>query len=485
MKNIFNFVFALAIAALIFTGCQDRTNLTAPTVNPKSGSADFTRLVSIGNSLTSGYQSSALYHSAQVYAYGNLIAQQTGTSYAIPFISDPGIGGRMKIVSLDIAKGEIVLGSDPSTGTPENTAYPAPYNNLGIPGALLYDVLNATSSTTCASYVFGNPATRQPNPFFDIVLRGQGTQFSQAKALHPTFITLWIGNNDVLGFATSGGFSPSAPTATAQFQYLYSQLGDSLASLGAKVVVANIPDVTAIPFFTTVGPGMAMEIPWAAIKLLGAPGLIYQKHGETIATGVADSVSLLTGSVLVTLVGSTYAPLVGQPTGKFYRDNHYPALPVGIDTTKPFGLHPQNPWPDALILDASEIATAKTSTAAFNAAISGVANAKGFGLVDINTIFNTIRQNDFHGGTVYNGIPFFTSYITGGIFSLDGVHPTSQGQAIIADEFIKVINAKFGANYSLVDVASIPGSLLLAKRNVFPKGKLPYFEPGAFKHLLY
>jgi len=212
-KKLFKMLFAFAASAILLTGCQDRTELTAPNApNPKSGSADFTRFVTIGNSLTAGYQSSALYRSAQVYGYGNLIAKQTGTSFAIPYISDPGIGGRMKVVSLDLAKGAIVIGYDGSTGTPENTIYPAPYNNLGIPGALLYDVLNATSSTTCASYVFGNPATRQPNVFFDIVLRGQGTQFSQTKALHPAFSATWIGNKDVLGFATSGGFSPSPPT---------------------------------------------------------------------------------------------------------------------------------------------------------------------------------------------------------------------------------------------------------------------------------
>ncbi|MCL5029370.1 MAG: SGNH/GDSL hydrolase family protein [Bacteroidetes bacterium] len=487
MKKIFNLALGIFVTILIFSGCQDRTNLTAPTVSPQSGSADLTRYVSIGNSLTAGYQSGALYQSAQVYAYDNLISKQAGTTFAMPLISDPGIGGRIKIQSLDIAKGEIVLAYDGSTGTPENLTYPAPYNNLGIPGALVYDVLNATSSTTCASYVFGNPATRTPNPFFDIILRGSGSQFAQAKLLHPTFLSLWIGNNDVLGFATSGGFSPSAPTPTAQFQYLFSQLGDSIASLGAKVAVANIPDVTSIPFFNTVGPLMAMEIPWGVIRLLGAPGLVYQKHGETIATGVADSLSLLTGGVLITLTASNYATLVGKPGGQFYRDNHYPALPPGIDTTKPFGLHPQNPWPDALILDASEINTAKTSTAAFNAAIAAVVAKypNQFALVDINSIFNNIRAHDFSGGTVYNGVRFFTSYITGGLFSLDGVHPTDQGQAIIADEFIKIINSKFGANYPLVDVASIPGSLILAKRGLFTGTKLPYFEPGAFDHLLY
>ncbi|MCK7523016.1 MAG: hypothetical protein MZV64_37725 [Ignavibacteriales bacterium] len=66
--------------------------------------------------------------------------------------------------------------------------------------------------------------------FIDLVLRGQGTQFAQAKALQPNFITLWIGNNDILGYATSGGVKPAAPTDANTFAFLYSQLADSLAS---------------------------------------------------------------------------------------------------------------------------------------------------------------------------------------------------------------------------------------------------------------
>ncbi len=478
MKKILYIIFTVFFTVIIFTGCQDRTSLTAPSSpNPKSGSADFTRYVSIGNSITAGYQSGALFQSGQIYAYGNLIAQQTGSpTFEEPLISDPGIGGRMKVASIS----PFAISVDPSSGTPLNLSYPAPYNNLGVPGATVYDVLNATSSKTCASYLFGGSA----NIFFDIILRGAGSQFAQTKLLHPTFVTIWIGANDVLGYATSGGVSPSSPTATPTFQFLYNQMADSIASLGAKVVVANVPDVTSIPFFNTVGPMMALETPWSALKGLGVVGLVYEKHGEYVGTGVADSTALLTGQVLITLTGSSYAGLLGKPTGQFYRDNHYPALPPGIDTTKPFGFHPQNPWPDALILDASEIQTAQASTQAFNATISTLASAHGWGLVDIYSIFNQMRANDFQGGTMMNGIDFFTTYVSGGLFTLDGVHPTAQAQGIIANAFLSVINQKFGSNYSMINVSTLPNSLILAKKSTL-LSKYPYFENGSFKNLLF
>ena len=119
--------------------------------------------------------------------------------------------------------------------------------------------------------------------------------------------------------------------------------------------------------------------------------LQYQNHGTS---GVADGSTNLTESnpPLITLTGAPYAPLLGHPGGKWYRDHGYPALPAGIDTTKPFGLHPQNPWPDALVLDVSEQATAGTSVQAFNTVIAGVAATNKAAVVDINGFFNNLER---------------------------------------------------------------------------------------------
>jgi lysophospholipase L1-like esterase len=464
VKYLSNLLFII-FAIVLVSGCKDRSDITSPP--SKSGSADFTRYVAIGNSITAGYQSSALYQDAQQYAYGNLIAQQVNTSFAMPLVSQPGLGGQLYVHSFSTTSADIR--QLPSTGSPLNVNYPAPYNNLGIPGALLWDVLNAKSSTTCASYLLS--AIPTPNPFFDLVLRptaGLGTQFQQARLLHPTFVTLWIGNNDVLGFAASGGFAPSSTTDATTFQTLYEQLSDSISKLGAKVVVANIPDVTNIPFFTTVGPLMAMEIPWSHVKLAGSPGIFYQKHGVTLPdqTTFTDSLHLATLQVLITLTGQSYASLIGTKTGKWYKDNHYPQLPPGIDTNQYFGLHPQNPWPDALILDPSEIQTAEIATNAFNHTISTIASTKGFGLVDINSIFKSIFVASItSGGGMYYGVKLSTMFVSGGLFSLDGVHPTSRGQGLIANEFLKVINNKFGSNFPLLNLAIMPGSIQLGKKN--------------------
>jgi lysophospholipase L1-like esterase len=479
MKKYLILLTIISALAVTYFGCEDFSKLEAPVVN--TGSVDFARYVSIGNNLTAGYQSGSLYQSGQMYSFPYLIAKQVGGSFEIPAISDPGSLGRIEIVSLS----PFTTRNNPTQGSPINLNYPAPYNNLGIPGALLYDVLNATNSTNCAAGLAG-----KPNPFFDIILRNSalnlGSQFTQAKVQRPTFLTLWIGNNDVLGYATSGGFSPSSPTDPNVFAVLFSKLMDSIATLGTKVVVANIPSVTAIPFFNTVGPQMSQSIPWRGIAALGAPGLFYQKHGEIVnPASFIDSVGLLTGKIRVTLPGGAYAPLLGTTTGKYYRDNKYPGLPAGIDTTKPFGFHPQNPFPDALVLDESEIQTTADVTSQYNATIESLTSAKGFGLVNMFDFFNTIRANDFTGGTVINGINFSTTYVTGGLFSLDGVHPTNQGHAIVANKFIEVINTKFGASLPLIDVSTIPGSLNFAGKISFSSHGYPVLPPDLFNNLYF
>ncbi len=433
----------------ILASCQ----LSDPSVTQtKSDAGDLASggYVAIGNSLTAGYQSGGLMEDFQQYSFTKQIAEQMGvTTFAQPTISYPGLPSVLELKDL-----EGTIEEAPGTGQPTNLAYAKPYNNLGIPGIVLADVMLSTSTQSSTDQGLSGSG------LIDVVLRGQGTVWQQAKAQQPSFITLWIGNNDVLGFATSGGASPASPTDANTFAFLFNQLGDSLATLNAKVAVANIPNVTDIPFFTTIGPKIA-EAMAPALSAGAINGLYYQTHGETT---VASHVTKLDGSdnVLITLVGGKYASLLGTPTGKWYRDLAAKfGIPVsallstmpGIDTTQAFGFHPQNPWPDALILDSDEIVTAKTAITSFNATIAGVASAHGWALVDINTFFGGVAAAG--GVWVEQGIAMKTAYIEGEMFSLDGVHPSTAGYGVIANRFIEAINAKYGTAIAPVNLQKL------------------------------
>ncbi len=478
IKKIFSITAVfLSLILLTISGCKDSI-IDAPVQPPlNTGSANFTRMVSIGNSLTAGLQSNALSARDQVWSFGSMIAKQVQTaSYEQPLIQDPGIGGRLKLVNLAptiVAESQV----PPVASSNLNINLAKPYNNLGIPGAIVYDMTDETDFTA--------KSTARKNPYFSLVLRNQAfgkSVVAQVKTLKPTFITVWIGANDVLGYATSGGTKGTdatgkKPTDVPVFNLFYKKMLDSLAVTGAKVVVANIPNVTAIPFFTTVGPVVG-----AVLKAAGGLKLYYQKSGITSSSLENTTLSSPTGP-FITLVGQTFAPSIGKPTGFWYKANNYPGIPAGIDTTKPFGVHPQNPWPDALILDNDEITIAKNAVTSFNGIIASEAGAKGYGLVDISSFFDNLVAT---GGLSVTGVGIFTpSFITGGTFSYDGVHPTSRGYAIIANEWIKVINSKFSANIPLVDISSIPGQPIGMGKLAAGQDKVTsIYEPHTFDNMI-
>ncbi len=434
MNTTKRFLIIALVSFSIFFGCEDRTELTAP-APPNTGSASFERFVTIGNSLTAGYQSGSLYQTAQEYSFGNMIAKQVNATFAQALVADPGTTGRIEISSLEPFATKI----NSVSGAPLNTTYAAPYNNLGVPGAMLYDVLNATSSTTCFSNVFGG----SPNPMFDLVLRGNGSQFAQAKALNPTLLTLWIGNNDILGYATQGGTVPFTPVVN--FNAMYAQLADSIASLTAtKVLVGNVPNVLGIPYFTTVG---------GQLKLKGMTHVFIQTN-----TGV------------------TYASLA----------NNLLTLQAATELALGKGVSPATPLSNKVVLDSTEIANVLSIIPQYNATIQATATAKGWHLVDMDAFFTNIITLTAQGKKYeVDGLQFDAIYVSGGLFSLDGVHPTSQGYAVIANEFVKVVNSKFNASIPHVNVATIPGSLPFAKAVQFGKLGLPIFEKGTFDHLLF
>ena len=255
------------------------------------------------------------------------------------------------------------------------------------------------------------------------------------------------------------------------FETSMTELLDTVATLDAMVAVANIPDVTSPPFFTTVGPALA-----AGFIAGGIPyPLSYEKGTDDlsagIATGSATTSEMLGGSVLILLTGSGYTSEIGKPSGKWYRDfaemqgitveQLLATMPV-VDTTKAFGFHPQNPWPSALILDPDEIAMAKAAIEAYNQLIAFKVAEKGFAFFDVNGFLSNIVSN---GGITTQGYAFDASYVTGGLFSLDGVHLSNAGYAIIANSFIDAINAKYDVSIAPVLIRDVLGFAPVKKMN--------------------
>jgi lysophospholipase L1-like esterase len=353
--------------------------------------SDFTRYVAIGDSLTAGFQSGSLFVGAQQNSYPALIYRQaTGqtTGFEQPLVSEPGLpNGGFELRSLS----PLVLAPRAGQGAPTNLNLNRPYNNLGVPGARLRDTLVTVSGG-----------------LHNLVLRGIGTALQQAVALNPTFVTIWIGNNDVLAAATSGIVIEGVTlTPVAQFDTDFRTLVAALTASNRGMAIATIPDVTVIPFVNTVPP--FLTTPAGPVPVLGPNGPLT----------AADRVLLPASALLAQGIG---VPRALGGTGA--------------------------PLPDNVVLSATELATISARVQAYNNIIRAVATERNVALVDTNAMLSAAARGEIGVG----GIALTPAFLTGGVFSYDGVHPTAIGYAVVANLFIAAINDRYDAEIPPVNL---------------------------------
>ncbi|WP_432709765.1 SGNH/GDSL hydrolase family protein [Pedobacter sp.] len=429
----------LAVAILGLASCKP----TMDTIVPTKGTADFTRYIAIGNSLTAGYADGGLHLEGQKNSYPELIAQQLksigGGNFSSPLFNEAQSNGSgylkltgfnpngTPITATETAK-LAVRGQQAIPGFGNvvlYTKHAGELENYGVPGIKLMHVNYAP---------YGNL-----NGFYERLLPGNaGTNnttyldFVTAKPF--TFFSLWLGNNDILGYATSGG-AGDVPTPKGDFSALYNATVNKLTSTGAKGVVATIPDVTKIPYFTTVTLGSLL----AAVQATPAGAAVTALY---IKTG-AGATRTATAADLFTLTLSS-ANVIGVPNAS------------GI----PYGLHPLNPIENKWVLDKDEVAIVNDFVNAYNNTIKSVAASKGLALFDAFEMLGEFSKTDASGhliGKAVNGVEVTSAFITGNMFSLDGIHLTPLGYAITANAFIKAINGQYGSSIPTVDVTKYGG----------------------------
>jgi lysophospholipase L1-like esterase len=390
MSKTFRFV----LGALLFGGVP---------VSAQQG--DFASYVALGDSLTAGVSNGSLVVTHQAKSYPALIARQAGaTNFQQPTVDEPGNPAELTLVSL--LPSTLIAPKASSPGAPNNLQLPRPYNNLGVPGANTPDYLTKVTDG-------GGP--------YDIVLRGLGTAIGQAEVLRPTFITLWIGNNDVLGAVVRGqAIDGVTLTPASAFRAAFTEIVADLQTTGAKIVAANILDVTSIPFVTTIPPVVVNPTTREPILVAGQVVPLLGPDGP-----------LPTGT-FVTLAAST---LLSQGVG-------IPASLGGTGTA----------LPDEVILDQAEVASIRDHVNANNQAIRDVSQAAGITVLDANRIFAEIASE----GRTVGGVSLTEDFLTGGLFGYDGIHPTELGYAILANEWIAAINAS-GSSVPVVDLLPFLG----------------------------
>lgn len=429
-KNI-NFYIALAAIGVV-TSCKPTIEIDVPASNNQ---VNFSKYVAIGNSLTAGYADGGLYLSGQKNSFPNMIAEKMkrfgGGEFNTPYFTEAQHNGSGYIRLKALVNGQPVMETVTTdlairglnaAGDPLYTKYTGEISNLGVPGMRLDMAFYPGVGTTAG------------NPFFERLLpdNDNTSYFTYATTKNHTFFSFALGNNDVLGYATNGAAAPTGPTntliTTAVFTERYNQFITALTANNQKGVVATIPDVTATPYFTTVTNAALLA---AASKAAGVTISALYIQTKTIPR-------IATDKDLFVLPFSS-SGLLGVPNAQGY----------------PYGLDPRNPIADKYVLDQSEVVEVTTRINEINTVIKTIANNKGLAVADVHAFLNKVKS-----GYNYNGIAISNKFITGNAFSLDGIHLTPMGYAIMANIFIDAINSKYSTQLEKVDASEYPAVLI-------------------------
>lgn len=479
MKKIF--ISTLAVSLMLFSySCDTDFENDLTQIPVTSGSADFSRYVALGNSLTAGYRDGALYIDGQNESYPSIVASQMklagGGDFRQPLMADnlggiPSVGFSNKRILTSTM--ELTIAPGVGATTLANIFSSGPYHNMGVPGAKSFHLGIAG---------YGNPANlpNAANPYFIRFAKNPTTSsvLTDALELNPTFFSLWIGNNDILSYATSGGagvdqkgnmnpatYGSNDITDPTVFASVINNYVNALTANGAKGVIANIPSVTSIPFFTRV-PAMPIaglndaQVTQlnggyaqynAALAQAKSFALItdaeYQKRLIKFEAGIAN------GAVIVdkdlTNLTAMQIPSYRQTTA-----NDLILLTASAVLTPSAGGGTSVPLSDQYVLTEMEANKVTTATTAYNASLSTIAQSKGLAFVDAHSKMVELSSTS---GIRWNNVKYTAEFVTGGTFSLDGVHLTGRGAGLIANEFIKAINAKYGSNLPLTDINKYSG----------------------------
>ncbi|MBO0342987.1 MAG: G-D-S-L family lipolytic protein [Bacteroidota bacterium] len=479
------FYALLPFLGLFLIACEDDTPIVEtpePTPEYTAGSADFSKYVAVGSSLTAGYSDNALFIAGQEASFPNMLASNFalvgGGDFSIPFMAD-NLGG-MTLGGNQITDNRLILsflGESPApvpvSGTPTtevSNKLSGPFNNMGVPGTKSYELL-APGYGSVAGVAMGTA-----NPYFARFSSSESTRIvDDAASQGATFFTLWAGSNDILLYAVGGGTgvnqegNPDATTYAREditdptlFAGAINGVLGAMTANGAKGVIANLPNLTDLPYFTTV-PHNPIPLDEATAAYLNSMeaygaynaglmqlqglGLISEeevaKRTISFSAGEGNAVVILdedltdlsaygldnmrqaTADDLLVLTASSFIGTLADPNN--------PASVNGVGV----------PLADQWILTPEEQAIVETALNTFNQTIAGLATSYDLAFVDANALLSNLNTN---GVQLSDGSVVTAEFATGGGFSLDGVHPAPRGYAIVANAFIDAINAKYNSN---------------------------------------
>ena len=498
------------------------TEVTLPALT--QGEADFSKYIAVGASFSGGFMDNALFIAGQQNSFPNLLSQKFalvgGGSFTQPLMND-NIGGFVSGTTIVVAPRLFFNGSGPAVlpATPTtqiSDVLSGSFNNYGIPGAKSfhlgisgYGSLNpyfGRMASSPTATVLGDAVSQNPT-FFTLSEIGGNDVLSYATS--GGIGVDQLGNIDPSTYGSNDITDPNVFAAS------FSATVDALTANGAKGVVANLPYITTLAHFTTVphnpldptNEAFGPQIPLLN-SIFGALNPIFNAvdssraivFSETAASAVVikdetlDDISATIAGALnasptfpafiaqfglpaqavplvANLLGNTYgqtrqataADLLVLPSSSIIgtvNEDYAAALELqGLPEALAAQFSAEGitlPLADKWVLIPSEQFAIKRATDAYNETIDAIATSKGLAFVDFKSILEQASTTGFASGDFI----LTTDLVSGGLISLDGVHLTSRGYALMANEMMRVIDTTYGSNFeasgNFVDAGNYP-----------------------------
>ncbi|HVH68593.1 MAG TPA: hypothetical protein VM716_12060 [Gemmatimonadales bacterium] len=415
-------LLAAGLGCALWAAACENDMLNPPGVPPYTGGAMFQRYVAMGNSITAGWQSGGINDSTQSRAYPVLVAAaMRGDRFYYPslnYVPALNLYGCPPPYSNVFTQTRLGTGSTASTCSLRSASIPPYLSNVAVPGAEALDLLQ------------NGPGAGTNSNALTLLFLGGRTQIRAMMDAGPTFVSVWIGNNDVLGAATNsanaGDSTLITPAATVQTEL--TNIASAIAGTGASAILIGVANVTTVPFFS-------QGATYWAIKNHLVPGdsfptqFTVSNNCAPIATGIPGARG---DSVLVPFpYGGALLTAASPP-------NNQPRNLDCADTVK------------AIVVPA-ELRKLVTAVLAYNVADSTLAAQHGWAWLNPNPILDSLRAiptqvAPFPAFANAQGQPTPCSASPFGLaFSCDGVHPSSASHVIIARHVVAAINAKYGS----------------------------------------
>lgn len=335
------------------------------------------RFVVVGDSLTAGFQNFSLFTSPINVPPGG---QEYG--YAQVVAKQAGTDLRNPVISYPGIPPALTTDSaghiihEAGLGLRLN-----PFNqthNVSVPS---YTVADALEKTIVYSQVLANPTYALALAVYGVSLCGVRDFSLSSVTISSVDCAVQLKPDTILVSIGSNDALQSLtfgipPTSHRDFLRAYHKLVTALNQTDAQIMLANVPDVTATPYL------------WTRATFRGHCGRVPATAGNYFVVNLVDPTHASAD------ICTNYVPL-----------------------------------PDSLVV------AAQLAVDDYNTTIASEAAKIGAVVLDINGLFKDVAA---HNVTV-EGRQLTTAF-GGGLFSLDGLHPTNTGYAIMANEAIKTMN---------------------------------------------